>query len=382
MELLVPFPVADILDTDSFGANSNNFCQETAMPANVQLPDTETMYEALVNKDTSFEGIFVAAIRTTGIFCRPSCTARKPNPENVEYFADSKTAIEHGYRACKICQPLAELHSTPQWLQPLLKEVERDDTITLRSSDLKQRGLDPARVRRWFQKTHGMTFTAYLRMRRINQAFGQIQHRQSVTSTAFESGYESLSGFSDGFRKAMGASPTKTNGQQVITITRLLTPLGPMLAGATDKGICLLEFTDRRMLETQISRLHKRHNAISLPGESHYFAQLDSQLQDYFAGKRKHFDLPLVTPGTKFQQRVWSELQEVPYGSTRSYTEQAQRIGQPNAVRAVARANGDNRIAILIPCHRIIGSNGKLTGYGGGLWRKQRLLELEGVSID
>jgi AraC family transcriptional regulator of adaptative response/methylated-DNA-[protein]-cysteine methyltransferase len=150
-----------------------------------------------------------------------------------------------------------------------------------------------------------------------------------------------------------------------------------MLAGATEEGICLLEFTDRPMLETQFARLQTRLNAKMLPGESQWFPQLDGQLQEYFSGNRTEFDLPLIVPGTEFQQRVWSALREIPYGRTRSYAEQAESIGQPSAVRAVARANGDNRLSILIPCHRVIGADGKLTGYGGGLWRKQRLLELE-----
>jgi AraC family transcriptional regulator of adaptative response/methylated-DNA-[protein]-cysteine methyltransferase len=144
-----------------------------------------------------------------------------------------------------------------------------------------------------------------------------------------------------------------------------------------EQGVCLLEFTDRPMLETQLRRLHRRLNATSLPGDSPFFAQLDQQLRAYFLGQRTEFDIPLVTPGTDFQQQVWSALRKIPFGITRSYAELAQGIGQPTAVRAVARANGDNRIAILIPCHRVIGADGKLTGYGGGLWRKQRLLDVE-----
>ena len=342
------------------------------------MPDRDTMYDALVRKDTRFEGVFVAAIRTTGIFCRPSCSARKPKPQNVEFFPDAKAALAHGFRACKICHPLQVLGATPDWLQPLMDELEQDSTIRLQADDLRKRGLDPARVRRWFQKTHGMTFAAYLRMRRINRAFSQIRHQQPVTEVAFESGYESLSGFGDSFKQVIGTAPAKSNGRQVIAVSRILTPLGPMLAGATQEGICLLEFTDRRMLETQLSRLQKRLNSKMLPGDSPWFAQLDQQLQSYFAGERTDFDLPLIAPGTEFQQKVWSALREIPYGTTRSYAEQAQNIGQPTAVRAVARANGDNRIAILIPCHRVIGADGTLTGYGGGLWRKQRLLAIEG----
>jgi len=341
------------------------------------LPDRDTMYRALVERDSSFEGVFFAAIRTTGIFCRPTCHARKPKPENVEYFADTKTCIANGYRACKVCHPLEMPGATPGWLNGLMKEVEADPTIRLRAQDLRERGLDPARVSRWFKKTHGMTFNAYLRMRRINQAFGQIRHGEKVTEVAFDSGYESLSGFGDGFKKATGFAPVGSKKRNVISITRIPTPLGPMMAGATEEGICLLEFTDRRMLETQLDRLRKRLNAETLPGDSPFFEKLNQQLSEYFEGKRKDFDLPLVTPGTEFQNRVWSALREIPFGKTRSYGEQAKFIGQPSAVRAVARANGDNRIAIIIPCHRVIGADGKLTGYGGGLWRKERLLEIE-----
>ncbi|QDS87182.1 Bifunctional transcriptional activator/DNA repair enzyme Ada [Rosistilla ulvae] len=335
------------------------------------------MYAALVAKDSRFEGVFLAGIRTTGIFCRPSCTARKPKPENVQYFRDAKSAMAHGFRPCKVCRPLAALGAAPDWLQPLIDDLQRDATLRLRSEDLRQRGLDPARVRRWFQKTHGMTFIAYLRMRRINQAFGQIRDRQSITNVAMDSGYESISGFGDGFKRAIGAAPANSEGRQVIAIARLLTPLGPMLAGASDAGICLLEFADRPMLETQLDRLRKRRGATLLPGPSPLFATLQSQLQEYFASQRTRFEIPLDTAGTPFQQRVWEALRQIPFGETRSYAQQATAIGKPTAVRAVARANGDNRIAILIPCHRVIGDNGTLTGYGGGLWRKQRLLEIE-----
>ncbi len=345
------------------------------------LPDRDAMYAALVRRDSRFEGVFVAAIRSTGIFCRPSCSARKPKPENVEYFPDAKTALANGYRECKICRPLVALGSTPDWLQPLIEEVAQDSSIRLQAEDLRERGLDPVRVRRWFQKLHGMSFAAYLRMRRINQAFSQIQHKTPVTDAAFQSGYESLSGFGEGFKKTMGTAPAKSNGQQVIAVSRILTPLGPMLAGATEQGICLLEFTDRRMLETQLTRLQKRLNAKALPGDSRFFPLLEGQLQAYFAGKRTEFDLPLITAGTEFQQRVWAALRTIPSGETRSYRAQAEIIGQPAAVRAVARANGDNRIAILIPCHRVIGADGSLTGYGGGLWRKQRLLEIENADV-
>ena len=150
-----------------------------------------------------------------------------------------------------------------------------------------------------------------------------------------------------------------------------------MLAAATEVGICLLEFVDRRMLETQLTRLSKWLNAECVPGFSRHFDTLNRQMEEYFSGKRRKFDVPLVLPGTPFQQNVWAELLTIPYGSTRSYKEQAQALGLPNAVRAVARANGDNRISIIIPCHRVLGANHELCGYGGGLWRKRYLLNHE-----
>jgi AraC family transcriptional regulator of adaptative response/methylated-DNA-[protein]-cysteine methyltransferase len=152
-----------------------------------------------------------------------------------------------------------------------------------------------------------------------------------------------------------------------------------MLLGATDEGICLLEFMERPMLETQLRRLAKRLECVFLPGTNEHAARLEAELEEYFAGRLREFTTPLLLLGTDFQERVWRALRGIPYGETRSYAEQARMIEAPGAVRAVARANGDNRIAIVIPCHRVIGADGKLTGYGGGLWRKRWLLHHEGA---
>jgi AraC family transcriptional regulator of adaptative response/methylated-DNA-[protein]-cysteine methyltransferase len=222
-----------------------------------------------------------------------------------------------------------------------------------------------------------MTFQGYLRTLRIGEAFGRIQYGDKVIEAAFDSGYESLSGFTESFKKAIGVSPAKSRGRTLITVTRILTPLGPMLAGATDEGLCLLEFVDRRMLETQLANLRRRLRAELVPGSNKHFESLSVQIEEYFAGTRKQFDLPLVLTGTPFQQKVWEGLLAIPYGTTRSYGKQAAMLGRPRAVRAVARANGENRIAIIIPCHRVVGKDGRLTGYGGGLWRKQYLLDHE-----
>ena len=166
--------------------------------------------------------------------------------------------------------------------------------------------------------------------------------------------------------------------QKAIALQQIQTPLGVLLAGATAKGICLLEFTDTKRLEFQIPRLEKAFSARVTTGSSVFFKQLESQLNAYFAGSRRDFsDLPLDLRGTDFQIRTWQALCEIPYGETRSYQQQAQAMNRPKAIRAVANANRNNRISIVIPCHRVIGKNGSLTGYGGGLWRKEFLLALE-----
>jgi AraC family transcriptional regulator of adaptative response/methylated-DNA-[protein]-cysteine methyltransferase len=154
-------------------------------------------------------------------------------------------------------------------------------------------------------------------------------------------------------------------------------PLGPLLAAANDAGICLLEYTDRRMVEKKLETLRQRFDCAVVPGEHPWLAQLRRELAEYFSGKRREFAVALASRGTPFQEKVWRELQRIPHGQTIAYDELARRIGQPTAQRAVARANGMNHICILIPCHRVIGKDGTLTGYGGGLWRKKLLLELE-----
>lgn len=334
-------------------------------------------YEALLRKDSSFEGQFIVGVKTTGIFCRPSCSARKPKRENTEYFSNIKDALDHGYRPCKVCRPLQPLGEVPQWLRALIKEIESSPERKLKDQDLRDRSLEPARVRRWFKQQHGITFHAYQRSLRINNAFGQIKSGDKVIASAFDNGYESLSGFGDSFKKLVGESPRASMEKNIIHIQRISTPLGPMLAGASEQGICLLEFTDRKMLETQLERLKKYYKSVPLQGSSPFFDQLKQELNEYFNAGRKEFKVALDLRGSEFQLKVWKILQQIPYGVTRSYRDQAIALGDLKAVRAVARANGDNRISIIIPCHRVIGSDGKLVGYGGGLWRKEWLLELE-----
>ncbi|HTY08767.1 MAG TPA: methylated-DNA--[protein]-cysteine S-methyltransferase [Candidatus Edwardsbacteria bacterium] len=355
----------------------NSKKNNTKPGSNDMLPSTTVMYRALARRDRSYEGIFFAGIRTTGVFCRPGCRARTPNRENVRFYASTKEALDAGFRPCKLCKPMEHAGRTPPDIQRLLGLLRADPMARIRDQQLRAMELQPAAVRRWFLKHHGITFQAYQRALRIGQAYGTIIRGEKVAAAAFDHGWGSLSGFGHSFKKQTGYSPTNGKTTAIIHLTRIPTPLGLMVAGTVEQGVCLLEFADRRMLETELKQLRTLLKAEIAPGDSPHFDRLQRELEEYFKGKRTDFTVPLVAPGSAFQQTVWRGLRAIPFGTTRSYGEQAKHLKLPAAVRAVARANGANRISILIPCHRVIGGDGKLVGYGGGLWRKRYLLELE-----
>ncbi len=337
----------------------------------------EEKYAVIGQQDSRYEGVFITAVKTTGIFCRPSCRARKPKAENVIFYPGQQQALQNGFRPCKVCKPMEEMGETPDYVKDIIIELHKNPFDRIKDYDLRQRGVEPSQIRRWFKKHHNITFHAYQRMLRINAAFNDIKSGSSITTSAFSSGYDSLSGFNHGYKSIFGDSASNNTDQQIINIVRFTTPLGPMFACATESGICLLEFTDRRMLETEFKDLCKRLKAVILPGKNKHLDQVQSELAEYFAGTRQQFNVALDTPGTDFQTAVWDQLIKIPYGETRSYKQQAIAMNNPKAVRAVASANGHNRVGIIIPCHRVIGADGSLVGYGGGLHRKRWLLDLE-----
>lgn len=326
--------------------------------------------------DPAYVGLFIIAVRTTGIFCRPVCPARKPLPKNVEYLPDVRSALAAGYRPCKRCRPLAAADQPP-WAVALLADLERDPATRITGRDLQRRGIDPATARRYFLKEYGMTFQAFARARRLTGAFTRIRQGAAVDDAVFSSGYDSHSGFRDAFVKTFGDTPAGNKVRDCVFLAWINSPLGPLVAGATAKGVCLLEFTDRRMLEAQFTTVQKRFGMPAVPGSNAHLEKLQRELADYFAGKLQKFTVPLVYPGTPFQEKVWAELLRIPYGETRSYEDIGIAVGTPKGSRAVGRANGLNRIAIVIPCHRVVNKGGALGGYGGGLRRKQFLLDLE-----
>ena len=348
-----------------------------------QLPTAKEMYQALCNRDSEYEGVFFVAVKTTGIFCRPTCPARKPLRKNVDFYGSVRDALSAGFRPCKRCRPLEVFGAAPEWLNGLLEQIEADPTHRWKDQDLRNAGLEPTRVRRWFKSNHGMTFHAYQRSRRLASALGQIKvENQPAFVAGLNAGFESASGFRDAFRKLFESSPSKSNGTRPMYVNRILTKLGPMVCAANDEGLHLLEFADRRMLETQIKRVRRFTDCTFVVGETDFHFQIKSELDEYFEGELNQFETPIVLKGTPFQESVWKQILKINYGNTKSYEWIAGKINNPKAQRAVGKANGDNRFAIVVPCHRVIRSDGSLSGYGGGIWRKQWLLNHERLTID
>ncbi|WP_298422314.1 methylated-DNA--[protein]-cysteine S-methyltransferase [uncultured Kordia sp.] len=334
-------------------------------------------YQALIERNESFVGIFFVGVKTTSVFCIATCRARKPKLKNVEFYTSFKEALDNGYRPCKICKPTENANEAPKEVETAIQLVKENPKEKITDDQLRERNISPEKVRRWFNKNYRMTFQAYQRMYRINNAFLELKKGKNATHTAFDTGYESLSGFGYTYKKLIGKSPQKSIDKTIILIHRFTTPLGPMFVCATDKGICLLEFIDKEMLETAFKELQRLLNANIIIGENEHIQQAKKELKAYFEGSLTNFNVQIEMPGTDFQKETWKALQTIQYGQTVSYQEQAQKINNPKAVRAVAKANSCNRISIIIPCHRVIGKKGKLTGYNGGVERKRWLLAHE-----
>src|SRR5438552_3198781 len=308
------------------------------------MPSIKEMQSAYRAREDSYDGIFFLAVRTTGVFCRPSCPARKPLPENVEYFGSVREAMFAGYRPCKRCRPLDVDGRPPGWVARLIAQLDAAPTQRISDADLRDARIDPARARRYFLKNFGMTFQAYCRARRMGEALEQLRLGTDLDDVALDNGYESHSGFRDAFVRTFGRPPGRSRQTDCVVVSWMESPLGALVTGATGEGICLLEFTDRRMLEAQFATLRRLFASSIVPGQNDHIARLKAELTSYFAGKLTRLTVPVVYPGTPFQRRVWQSLLRIPYGETRSYEDVAQEIGSPAALRAVGRANGLNRV--------------------------------------
>ena len=334
-------------------------------------------YQALIDKNSEYEGVFFVGVKTTGVFCHPTCPARKPKMENCEFFETAEQALLASFRPCKRCRPLSHPNYTSELVQKLVKAVEENPEKRWKNRDFRELAIDTTTARRQFKKKFGMTFIEYARARRMGLAMKQIRAGEPVIEAQLSSGYESGSGFRDAFSRIMGAPPSKIDEKKILEAAWLDTPLGPMLAVADEQALYLLEFVDRRGLEKEIWRLRQKTKSAIIPGRTEPINRIERELKEYFSGKLIKFTTPLFFIGSPFQKKIWEELKKIPSGETRSYAELAAAIGVPSAFRAVAQANGANQLAIVIPCHRVINKNGELGGYGGGVMRKKWLIKHE-----
>ncbi len=341
------------------------------------LPDTERLYSALVARDPAWDGRAYVGVRTTGVFCRLTCPARKPKPENCQFYTDVAACLDAGFRPCKRCHPITTAAEADPAIQDLVTRLETDPGYRWRESDIAKMGYDPSTIRRAFKRQFGCTFLDMARQRRLQSGFSTLAAGGQVINAQLDAGYESPSAFRTAFAKILGHAPAKFSGPAMLQADWFQTPLGPMIAVSDQSHLHLLEFSDRKALPNQLRRLSqavKGRIGFGCPSPT---SLAKTQLNTFFQGKSAVFTIPLAMHGTDFTKSVWRQLQTIPAGQTRSYSQLADTIGRPSAVRAVARANGANQISIVIPCHRVIGADGSLTGYGGGIWRKQKLIELE-----
>jgi AraC family transcriptional regulator, regulatory protein of adaptative response / methylated-DNA-[protein]-cysteine methyltransferase len=313
----------------------------------------DIMYQASVDRDASFEGMFYVAVKTTRIFCRPTCRARKPKRENVEFLKTIHEAQNKGYRACKVCRPLELLNATPPLIHDLLEELNANPDLKLKDEDLRKRGIAPHALRRWFLKHHGLTFQAFQRKRLLNQAFKTIQNGTAVSDAAWGTGYESLSGFSDSFKSTFGVSPSNSKGKTILDLKRFETFLGVMWAVASPKGICLLSFAEQYELETQLSNLAAAHDAKLLHGENPHFDQLIEQVNAYLAGKNREIKVALDFHYQALEHYLHVATMLIPYGHSIDWSDFCSKIPIQSKPEQLQELLSNNRFGLLMPIHRI-----------------------------
>lgn len=345
------------------------------------LPTQDTCWQAVVENDSEFDGLFVVAVKTTGIYCRPACTSRTPKRENVEFFASPSSAENEGYRACKRCRPKEHFiqDERAERVQLICDYIDEhlDESLTLEAlSEIAY--WSPFHLQRTFKQVMGITPRQYAEAQRITRFKELLKAGATVTDAALDAGYTSSSRVYEHSVSRMGMTPTlyQQGGDDVsIAYSIADSPLGKLLVAMTERGVCSVDIGDNAA--TLVQHLKKEFPCAYIFCDDEYLDAAMHVVLDYLNGWQPHIELPLDIRVTAFQQRVLDELQHIPYGETRSYGEIAAAIGQPKAARAVGGACNKNPVPLIIPCHRVVGSNGKLVGYAMGLERKEKLLEME-----
>lgn len=344
------------------------------------MGDDSELWQAISGRDKAYDGRFVFAVRTTGIYCKPSCAARRPKPANVLFFTTATEAEEAGFRACKRCQPERTVHSESQLglmqriCEYLAEPCERIPTL----AELAARfHLSPYHLQRTFKRLVGVTPRRYAEAQRLARLKDGLQHGQPVAEAQYAAGYASSSALYTRATFHLGMTPAtyQRGGALLISYTTVPSSLGWLLLAATERGLCAVKLGDAP--EFLAEDLRREFPAAELERADERFQPWTAEVLAYLNGSPSHFDLPLDIRATAFQLRVWQALQAIPAGSTRTYGQVAAAIGQPKAARAVARACASNAVALVIPCHRVIRADGDLGGYRWGIERKCQLLQQE-----
>jgi len=343
----------------------------------------DARWAAVVARDAAFDGRFVSAVETTGIYCRPSCPAKRPNRANVRFYDTAADAERAGFRPCKRCKPgepsLAEQHAEKVAEACRLIEAAEEE---LKLDELAAAvGLSPYHFHRIFKAVLGVTPKSYAIAQRHKRVREELGRSATVTEAIYGAGFNSNGRFYATSSDVLGMTPSQFRSGGSKTEIKFAIgdcSLGLVLVAASDKGVCAILFGDDP--ETLAGDLKKQFPRAQLVGGDKSFEQLASEVIGFVENPRNDFDLPLDIRGTAFQHRVWDALRRIPVGSTASYAEIAKIIGAPRSTRAVARACATNRIAVAIPCHRVVRSDGSLSGYRGGVARKRALLAKEAKS--
>jgi AraC family transcriptional regulator of adaptative response/methylated-DNA-[protein]-cysteine methyltransferase len=338
--------------------------------------DDDTLYAALIARDPAYDGFYFVGVTTTGVYCRLTCPARKPKRTNVRFFSHRADAECAGFRACLRCRPDRRGPAASGVPAAVRQLIDAAPERRWKAAELRALGHDPSSVRRAFQQAYGVTFAQFARTRRLGAAMERLRDGGSVIEAQLDAAYESGSGFREAIVKLLGHVPSRAARVSALSAAWIETPIGSMLAVAGEDGLYLLEFADRAALPSELTRLQQLRGPVCF-GRSPLLDDLTTQVTRYFSDPCAGFDIPLALRGSAFENQVWAALRAVPPGETRSYGELARSLDRPEAARAIARANGANQVAIIVPCHRILGADGCLRGYGGKLWRKRWLLEHE-----
>jgi len=350
---------------------------------NTRTMSAQEMWEAVLRRDAAADGKFVYAVSSTMVYCRPTCPSRRPRRENVSFYATSESAERAGFRACLRCQPAGEnaqrriVEDACRYIGEHVIGKHGDESLDL-AAIADAAGVSRFHLIRLFKKTLGVTPLAYARSLRSERLRKGLPGSGSVLDAIFDAGFGSTSRAYDATHNRLGMTPGnyRAGGRgAMVRYCKIETALGCVLLAATERGVCCVRLGDNR--EELLTAFHEEYSAATLTEDAAGLAAYAAQVREYLSGARTGFDFPLDVAATAFQAKVWEMLRTIPYGETATYATIANRLGNPKAVRAVARACATNNVALAIPCHRVIREDGSLAGYRWGLKRKESLLRIE-----